>query len=201
MRKITQRQQEVLDFIKNYIDANNYPPSIRDISEEFSISVKGAYDHVKALEKKEFIRCENNRSRAIEILDDDNSEASNTVKVPILGTVAAGIPIFSEENYDGHLDLPEASLKNGHYFALRVRGDSMRDAGIMSDDIAVIYQQNNANNGDIVVALVDDAVTLKRFFKEPNRIRLQAENPAYPPIYTQNVKILGKLSQIHRNYD
>ncbi|TFH05243.1 MAG: transcriptional repressor LexA [Spirochaetales bacterium] len=200
MKAITKRQSEVLDYIKTFIGSRHFPPTIREISEQFSISVKGAYDHVKALEKKAFIRLDNNRSRTIEVLGDDSS-SDRTVEVPILGNVAAGIPLMAEENRDGSVRVPVDYLHSGEHFALNVTGDSMKDAGIMDGDIGVFRQQQVANNGDIVVAMVDDAVTLKRFFKEKNRVRLQAENPAYPPIFTQNVRVLGKLAHLIRNYE
>lgn len=200
MKAITKRQSEVLSYIKAFISKHKFPPTIREISGHFSISVKGAYDHVKALEKKTFIRLDNNRSRTIEVLGHE-SESDRTVDVPVLGHVAAGVPLLAEENLDGTVKLPEEYLRRGPHFALHVRGDSMRDAGIMDGDVAVIRHQQTAGNGDIVVAMVDEAVTLKRFFKEKNRVRLQAENPDYPPIFTQNVRILGKLAHIIRRYE
>lgn len=199
MKSITKRQQEVLDFIKSYIADHHFPPTMREISDYFGISVKGAYDHVKALERKRFINLGSNRSRTIEVLGDN--EEDELVAIPILGNVAAGKPLFAEENHDGDLKLPQHLLPKGKHFALHVRGDSMRDAGIMEGDLAVIRQQEVANNGEIVVAVVDEAVTLKRFYKEKNRVKLQAENPAYPPIFTQDVRLLGKLVHLIRRYD
>jgi len=200
MKAITKRQSEVLSYIKAFIDDHHFPPTIREISEYFSISVKGAYDHVKALEKKAYIRLDNNRSRTIEVLDSDGA-SDRTIEVPILGNVAAGLPLLAEENRDGSVRVPVDYLRSGEHFALNVSGDSMKDAGIMDGDVAVFRHQQVANNGDIVVAMVDDAVTLKRFFKEKNRVRLQAENPAYPPIFTQNVRVLGKLAHLIRTYE
>jgi repressor LexA len=200
MREITARQREVLQYIKDYVAAHKFPPTIREISERFSISVKGAYDHVKALEKKSFIHCNNNRSRSIEVLGNDAEDSDHAVRIPIIGNVAAGKPLFAEENYDGVVRIAFEYVRKGKHFALHVRGDSMKDAGIMDGDIAVILQQSTAENGDIVVAMVEDAVTLKRFYKEKNRVRLKAENPAFPPIYTQDVRILGKLAHLIRNY-
>ncbi len=199
MKSITKRQQEVLDFIKGYVSDHHFPPTMREISEHFDISVKGAYDHVKALERKRFINLGSNRSRTIEVLDDDKED--ELLAIPILGNVAAGKPLFAEENHEGDLRLPQALLPKGNHFALHVRGDSMRDAGIMEGDLAIIRQQEAANNGEIVVAVVDEAVTLKRFYREKNRVKLQAENPAYPPIFTQDVRLLGKLVHLIRRYD
>jgi repressor LexA len=200
MKAITKRQSEVLSFIKGFISTHKFPPTIREISQHFAISVKGAYDHVKALEKKAFIKLDNNRSRTIEVLDHER-DTNRTVEVPILGHVAAGIPLLAEENLEGTVRLPEEFVRRGPHFALHVRGDSMRDAGIMDGDIAVIRHQQTASNGDIVVAMVDEAVTLKRFFREKNRVRLQAENADYPPIFTQNVRVLGKLAHLIRQYE
>ncbi len=202
MKELTKRQEETLEYIKTFITQHNYPPTIRELAAYFSISVKGAYDHIKALEKKGQIKCSGNRSRTIEIIDDDSKSGPETVNIPILGKVAAGKPLFAEENYSGTINMPSSRLGNGHFFALNVAGDSMQDIGILDGDIAIFNQRNTAQNGDIVVAMInDEAYTLKRFYKEKNRIKLQAENPIYPPIYTQNVKILGKLKCIVRDYD
>ena len=201
MKGLTTRQREVFDFIRSFIRANRYPPTIREIAVNFGFSVKGSYDHVKALQKKGFIRCAGNRSRAIEVVADSEAERQpNLVSVPVLGAVAAGRPLFAEENLTGWIQVPAASLKKGQHFALQVRGDSMKDAGIMDGDVVVVSHQETAENGEIVVAMVDEAVTLKRFFVEKNRVRLKAENPKYPPLYTQNVRILGRLAFLMRSY-
>ena len=200
MKAPTRRQTEVLGFIKSFIAGHKYPPTIREIASHFDISVKGAYDHVKALEKKGLISCDNNRSRAIEIIDPPSDPDDNQVQVPLLGHVAAGVPLFAEENYEGSLSLPISMVGKGQAFALRVEGDSMTGAGIMDGDTAVFTHQSTAENGEIVVATVDEAVTLKRFYREKNRVRLQAENPAYPPLYTVDVRILGKLAALIRSY-
>jgi len=201
MKSITKRQQEVLDYIKYYISGHKFPPTIREISENFSISVKGAYDHVKALEKKGFIQLNNHRSRTIEVLGADGEDGPGVVEVPLLGNVAAGRPLFAEENYEGSVRLPQEYLRGKQCFALHVKGDSMQGAGIMDGDVGVFSHQQTADNGDIVVAMVDDAVTLKRFYREKNRIKLKAENPDYPSIFSQNVRILGKLAHLIRNYE
>jgi repressor LexA len=128
-------------------------------------------------------------------------ESSQMLEIPLLGSVAAGVPILAEENFDGNILLHHSMLKkNKKYFALKVKGDSMSGAGILEGDTAIIEKQNTVHNGEIAVAVIDEAVTLKRFFRESSRIRLQAENPAYKPIYSQEVKILGRLSGIIRNY-
>jgi repressor LexA len=199
MKTLTARQKEVLDFISSYIDDHAYPPTIREIAERFSISVKGAYDHVKALEKKAYLRLGENRSRALELLCREKPERS-VVEVPLLGAVAAGKPITANENYAGSIHVPADMVRSATCFALTVRGDSMKDVGIFHGDVAVIEQRQSADNGEIVVAMIDDAVTLKRFFRENNRVKLMAENPAYAPIYTQDVRILGRLRGIIRKY-
>jgi repressor LexA len=200
MKGLTQRQREVFDFIREYIRHNRYPPSIRDIATSFGFSVKGSYDHMKALEKKGFIKCHVNRSRAIEIMRDADADREEVASVPLLGNVAAGKPLLAEENLQGYVQVPASSLSSSTHFALQVKGDSMKDAGIFDGDTVVVAQQSTADNGDIVVAMVDDAVTLKRFYVEKNRVRLKAENPKYPPLYTQNVRILGKLAFLMRSY-
>jgi repressor LexA len=200
MKALTNRQSEVLEFIKDYKSKNSYLPTMREIADYFKISVKAAYDHIKALEKKEVIKCNLRRSRSIEIIK--AVEVDELVNVPILGNVAAGRPLFAEENLDGYISVPLRLLKKGEHFALRVKGDSMKDAGILEGDIAFFVMQSNADNGNIVIALLnDEAITLKKFYKETNRVKLKAENPVYPPIYTQNVKVLGKLVFIQRSYD
>jgi repressor LexA len=201
MKGLTQRQREVFDFIRGFIRTNRYPPTIREIATHFRFSVKGSYDHLKALEKKGFLRCHENRSRAIEITGEPLEEKETRLSsVPLLGNVAAGRPLFAEENLQGYVQVPAENLPGGSHFALQVKGDSMKDAGIMDGDVVVVAHQNTADNGDIVVAMVDEAVTLKRFFVERNRVRLKAENAKYPPIFTQNVRILGKLAFLMRRY-
>jgi repressor LexA len=201
MKGLTQRQKQVLEFIKHYIRTFRYPPTIREVAEHLQISVKGAYDHLKALQKKEVIKCNLNRSRAIKLIGDNEIyEGAGFQNVPILGAVAAGKPLFAEENMEGFVQVPPGMLAKGKYFALRVKGDSMKDVGIFDGDLTLIRHQANAENGDIVVALVDEAVALKRFFLEKNRVALRSENPAYPPIYTQNMRVLGRLQFLLRSY-
>jgi repressor LexA len=203
MKGLTQKQKKVLDFLTQYIAIHAYPPTIREIGDNFGISVKGAYDHVEALRKKQILRLGDKRSRTIEIIKDETVPAIEPVsEVPLLGTVAAGRPILSEENKEGAVPIHRSLLKkNARYFALKVRGDSMIGAGIVDGDIAVIEKQETAENRESVVAQVDDeAVTLKRFFKEANRVRLEPENTNYKPIYTQHARILGRLAHIIRSY-
>ncbi len=199
MKNLTERQKEVLEFISGYVSKRAYPPTIREIAERFSISVKGAYDHVKALEKKGALRVEGNRSRAVEVLGRGERE-DQAIDVPLLGEVAAGKPLFADENREKVITVPAHMLGKRACFALRVRGDSMKDVGIMNGDIALIEEKTTAEDGEIVVAMVDESVTLKRFFRENNRIKLQAENPAFPAIYTQEARILGRLKGLIRTY-
>ncbi|MCA1949877.1 MAG: transcriptional repressor LexA [Treponema sp.] len=203
MKELTERQREVLSFISAFTKAHTYPPTIREIADHFSISVKGAYDHLSALKKKGYLRLADKRSRTIEVVQDktEHEKTEQPIQIPILGTVAAGKPILAEENWEGTISVPPSLVKKqGEYFALNIRGDSMIEAGIMDGDLAVIEKRETAHNGEIVVAVVDDAVTLKRFYKESNRIRLQPENSAYSPIYCQDVRVLGRLSCIIRSY-
>ena len=200
MKSLTDRQRQVLRFITAYIGENKYPPSVRDLADHLSISARGAYDHLKALERKGYIRCGSRRSRAIEVAAIWLAENDGLVEVPLLGNVAAGVPLLADENLDGYVAVSARLIGTGRHFGLKVRGDSMRDAGILEGDTAIIRQQSRADSGAIVVAMIEEAVTLKRLYVERNRARLESENPAYPPIFTQNVRILGKLSAIVRAY-
>ncbi|MCL2209214.1 MAG: transcriptional repressor LexA [Treponema sp.] len=201
MKELTERQKDVLSFISDYIKKNSYPPTIREIADNYSISVKGAHDHITALRKKGFLKHADKRPRTMGLTHVIPEESSQMVEIPLLGSVAAGIPVMAEENFDGNIIMHRSLLrKNRKYFALKVRGDSMSGAGILEGDTAIIEKQNTVRNGEIAVAVIDEAVTLKRFFRESTRIRLQAENPSYKPIYSQDVKIIGRLSGIIRNY-
>jgi repressor LexA len=202
MKEPTERQKEVLDFIAAYINTHAYPPTIREVADFFSISVKGAHDHLAALRKKGFLKQGDKKSRTMELIK-TGEEGNGFTEIPILGNVAAGRPIMAVENMDGFIKLHSSILKKGvKYFALRVKGDSMTEAGIMDGDMAVIEQKNVVRNGEIAVVMLDDAVTLKTFYHESARIRLQPENPRYSPIYCSgDVRILGKLAHIFRSYD
>jgi len=202
MKEPTERQKEVLNFIAGYIHAHTYPPTIREVAENFSISVKGAHDHLTALRKKGLLKQGDKKSRTIELVKTDE-EKENFAEIPVLGTVAAGRPILAIENFDGSIKLHRSLLRNGRlYFALRVKGDSMEDAGIMDGDTAVIEQQNIVRNGEIAVVMLDEAVTIKTFYRENARIRLQPENSKYSPIYcSKDVRVLGRLSHIFRSYN
>lgn len=200
MKEMTDRQKQVLNFVANYIKKHSYPPTIREIADHFSISVKGAHDHITALRKKGHLKQADKRPRTMG-LTHLRPEDADLMEIPLLGSVAAGLPIMAEENFDGNILLHRSMLKRSKkYFALKVKGDSMSGVGILEGDTAVIEKQNIVKNGEIAVAVIDDAVTLKRFYKESTRIKLQSENPAYKPIYSQDVKVIGRLFTIIRNY-
>ncbi len=200
MKELTKRQSEILGFIREFKATNGYPPVNREVAAHFSISVKAAFDHLKALERKGMVTSAKGRSRTIECVSSDADEQFR--KVPLLGQVAAGIPIDAEENRDSMITVPNTLLKaNKEYFALKVDGESMVEAGIMDGDIAIVQKQVTANNGDTVVARVDDGnVTLKEFYRESNRVRLQPRNSEMAPIFSQNVAIVGKLHILYRSY-
>ena len=202
MKELTERQKEVLSFIAEYITAHSYPPAIRDIADHFFMSVKGAHDHITALKRKGYLKQADKRPRTMELTHAREEDTATLMEIPVLGTVAAGQPILTEENFDGSIIMHRSMLKkNKKYFALKVRGDSMSGAGIMDNDMAIIEKQSVVRNGEIAVAVVDEAVTLKRFFKESSRIKLQSENPEYKPIFWQDVRILGRLTNIIRSYN
>ena len=203
MKELTRRQIEILNFVRDYSQENLCPPTIRECSSHFGITPRAVQCHFSALQKKGYLSQSEKRSRSVRVLMDESGyeRASAVIRIPILGTVAAGKPLLCEENLDGYLNVSEPFVgKDDTYFALKVRGNSMIDAGIFDGDIAVIRQQHTANNGEIVVAVLDEAITLKRFFKESCRIRLQPENPAFKPIYCQNVQIAGVLASLIRTY-
>jgi repressor LexA len=195
------RQREVLAFITRFIEQHKYPPSVRELAGHFAISLRGAYDHLKALRKKGFVRWSEGRSRALEVLDAGTPERPHElVRVPLLGSVAAGIPVLAEDHPEGTVAVSGELLGSGEHFALRVKGDSMQNAGILDGDIAIVRRQQHADDGDIVVVMIGEEATLKRFFLEANRVRLQAENPAYPVMFTRNLRILGRLRAVQRAY-
>ena len=204
MRDLTEKQQAILAYIEQYIASQGYPPTIREIGDRFEITAKGAYDHLKAIEKKGYIKCEKNRSRAIELIRTSEGatpvSTSEIVNVPLVGRVAAGLPITAEENIEEYLAFPKSMLPEDNVFALRVAGDSMMDAGILDGDIAVVKKQETAQNGEIVVALLEDEATLKYFFREKKKIKLQPANNKYRPIMTAEAMILGRLVGIYRQF-
>lgn len=198
MKEMTKKQQEVYKFICGRIKQQGYPPTVREIGTNFDISVKGAYDHLKAIERKGFIRCSSSKSRAIEILDRIPMISRDMVRVPLLGTTTAGLPMLAEQNIEEEYYLPQSLLGEEDLFALRVKGDSMIDAGINDGDLALIRMQSWAENGSIVVVLIEDEATIKQFFQEQDHIRLQPANDAYQPIITGQAEILGKVVWVFR---
>ena len=203
MKQITERQKEVLTFISNFTEESGFPPTVREIGDHFGISLRAVQDHLAALQKKGYLATEQKRSRSIRVLIDERAKepAVFMEKVPLLGTVAAGKPLLCEENLDGYVNLTEPFIRPGKsYFALRVRGTSMINAGILEGDLAIIEQNSVAYDGQIVVAVLDDAITLKRYYRETDKVRLQPENPAFQPIYCEDVRIVGILSNIVRTY-
>ena len=203
MKQITERQKEILNFISDYQAENSYPPTVREIGDHFGVSIRAVQDHITALQKKGFITQTQKKSRSIKVLVDERQKDQGMFmeKVPLIGTIAAGKPLLCEENYEGYVTLTEPFIRPGkNYFALHVRGQSMINAGILEGDLAIIEQTSTATAGQILVAVIDDAITLKRHFKEPSRIRLQPENPAFHPIYCQDVRIVGILTNLVRTY-
>lgn len=203
MKQITDRQKQILTFISDYQESNSYPPTVREIGEHFGVSIRAVQDHITALQKKGFITQTQKKSRSIKVITDVRQKGQDMFleKVPLIGTIAAGKPLLCEENYEGYVTLTEPFIRPGkNYFALHVRGESMINAGILEGDLAIIEQVSTATDGQIVVAVIDDAITLKRYFKEPTRIRLQPENPAFHPIYCQDVRIVGVLANLVRTY-
>ena len=204
MKGLTLRQKEVQEFIRNFIFKNRFPPTIREIANHFEVSPKSAHDHVRAMEKKGFLSFNKNHSRTIEVFADAGIREEGLRRIPILGTVAAGNPVFADENLEGYLCVSERLLKKGEYFALKVKGESMIGAGIFDGDTAIIAKDKQVRDGDIVVALLNEEnATLKRFYLEKTRVRLESENPESKTRYVQkrNVIILGRLAHVIRSYE
>ncbi len=191
--KITSKQQEILEYIKETILKKGYPPSVREICEAVRLkSTSSVHSHLETLEQKGYIRRDPTKPRTIEIIDDCfNLTRRELVNVPMIGTVAAGQPILAEENIENYFPIPVELLPNEQTFMLRVKGESMINAGIFDGDQIIVKQQDYARNGEIVVALIEDSATVKRFYKEKGHYRLQPENDALDPIITDEVKILG----------
>ncbi|MEG0369453.1 MAG: transcriptional repressor LexA [Hungatella sp.] len=193
--RITLKQQEILEYIKETILKKGYPPAVREICEAVHLrSTSSVHSHLETLEKNGYIRRDPTKPRTIEIMDDCfNLTRREVVNVPLIGTVAAGQPILAEENIENYFPIPVEMLPNAPVFMLRVRGESMINAGIFDGDQIIVAEQNTARNGDIVVALIEDSATVKRFFKEDGHYRLQPENDALEPIIVDELQILGKF--------
>ncbi len=192
-------QQRILEYIKSEIQTKGYPPSVREIANAVGLkSTSTVHGHLTRLEKKGLLHRDAMKPRAMEVIGDPNFVRNATTAIPVVGRVTAGQPIFAEENVDEYIPIPDAMLGDGEHFILLVKGESMIQAGIMDGDYVVVRKQQEANNGDIVVAMIEDSATVKRFYKEHGHFRLQPENPTMDPIYTDEVTILGKVVSLYR---
>lgn len=205
MTKLSKRQQSILNFIRDEVRQKGYPPSVREIAEAVGLaSGSTVHGHLSRLESKGFIRRDPTKPRAIEVLD--RTEESNIPKdearyAPLIGKVTAGIPITAVENIEEFIPVPSSTAgPEDHLFVLTIEGESMIEAGILDRDMVIVKQQSTAQNGEIVVAMTEEnEATVKRFFKEKNRIRLQPENATMEPLFYENVSILGKVIGLYRD--
>ncbi len=202
---LTKRQQEILDFIREEVEVRGYPPSFREIAAEFGIkSTNGVKVHMDALERKGYIRRDPGLARGIELMDHGSgSMANKVVKIPIVGRVAAGAPILAEENIESYIAVDSSFIQTDNVFSLQVRGDSMTNAGIYHGDFVFAKKDANFFPGDIVVAVIGDEATVKRYYKDSDRIRLEPENEAYGPIIvdsdTPKFTVAGKVIGVLRH--
>lgn len=197
---LSKRQSEILKYIKSCIIKKGYPPSVREIGAAVGLSSSSSvHSNLEALEKKGYIRKSPNKSRTIEVVDEDFSyKKNNTVNIPLLGEVAAGQPIFAQENISDYFPVPAQLLPKADAFMLTVHGDSMINAGIYDGDCIIVAKQTSAQDGDIVVVLLEDSATVKTFYKEKEFIRLQPENDTMEPILVKEAVILGKVAGLFR---
>ena len=200
--KITSKQKEILEFMKNEILSRGYPPAVREICEAVGLkSTSSVHSHLETLEKNGYIRRDPAKPRAIEIVDDNfNLTRREIVNVPIVGTVTAGQPILAVENIESYFPIPMDYMPNQETFMLKVKGESMINAGIFDGDTILVQKQSTAKNGDFVVALIEDSVTVKTFYKEKDCYRLQPENDYMDPIIVPEVEILGKVIGLFRMF-
>ncbi|MDE6529832.1 MAG: transcriptional repressor LexA [Lachnospiraceae bacterium] len=200
--KITKKQEEILTYIKDVILQKGYPPTVRDICDAVNLkSTSSVHAHLETLEKNGYIRRDPTKPRAIEIIDDSFQLVRHEMaSIPIVGTVAAGQPILAQQNIDGYFPLPVEMVPNTETFVLKVKGDSMINVGIYSGDSIFVQCCSTANNGDTVVALIEDSATVKTFYKENGHIRLQPENDSMEPIIVDDCQILGKVFGVFRLY-
>jgi repressor LexA len=204
---LTKRQQEIFDFIRKYSAKYGYPPTVRDIGKAVGLaSSSTVHAHLANLEKIGMLRRDPSKPRAIELLDRAVGSAMDSVRsivggegLPLLGSVAAGQPILAEENIEEYVPVPEIAGGDDGEYLLRIRGESMKNAGILEDDIVVVHQQETARDGEIVVALLGEEATVKRFFREADHIRLQPENETMEPIRSKEVKVLGRVVGLMRS--
>ena len=202
-KKLSAKQQEILDYIKEETLKKGYPPTVRDICEAGNLkSTSSVHAHLSTLERNGLIRRDPTKPRAIEIIDDGfQMVRQEMTSIPIVGQVAAGQPILADENINGYFPLPVEYVPNADTFVLKVKGDSMINAGIHSGDSIFVESCNSAKNGDIVVALIEDSATVKTFYKEKDHIRLQPENDTMEPIIVKECVILGKVFGVFRLYN
>lgn len=203
MNEISKKQKEILDYIKAKVKDKGYPPSVREICEAVSLkSTSTVHGHLTKLEENGFIRRDLTKPRAIEILCDEALVIEDlhpaVSYIPVVGQVTAGVPILAVENIEEEFPIPANFVTNGDYFMLRIKGDSMVEAGILDRDFVLVKQQSDAVNGQIVVAMLEDSATVKRFFKEEKRYRLQPENQTMNPIYVDDVSVLGIVKGVFR---
>ncbi|MBR6307213.1 MAG: transcriptional repressor LexA [Lachnospiraceae bacterium] len=199
---ISDKQKEILEYMKQVVLSKGYPPSVREICEAVKLkSTSSVFAHLERLEMNGYIRRDSTKPRAIEICDESfQSVRTETASIPIVGSVAAGQPLLAEQNIDGYFPIPADRLPRKDAFMLKVKGKSMINIGIMDGDYVLIESCNDARNGDVVVALIDDSATVKTFYKEDNHIRLQPENDSMAPIIVDDCVILGKVFGVFRFY-
>lgn len=199
--KITQKQQEILEYLKKEIISRGYPPSVREICEAVDLrSTSSVHSHLETLERNGYIRRDPAKPRAIEIVDNNFNLTRKSVNVPILGSVAAGMPLLAVENVEGYFPIPIEYMPNTETFMLHVKGESMINAGIYDGDKVLVQKQSTAENGDFVVAMIEDGVTVKTFYKEDDHIRLQPENDFMEPLIYDDVQIIGKVIGLFRMF-
>ena len=200
--KITQKQSDILEFIKSELLSKGYPPTVRDICNAVNLkSTSSVHAHLETLEKNGYIRRDPTKPRAMEIIDENFSlTGREIVNVPIVGRVAAGEPLLATQNIENYFPIPMEFMPNNDVFILEVKGESMINVGIFEGDWIVVEKKNTARNGEIIVALVDDSATVKTFYKEDGHIRLQPENDTMDPIIVPDCKILGKVISLYRRF-
>ena len=197
---LTKRQKEIFDFIRRYGSKYGYPPTVREIGKAVGLhSSSTVHAHLANLEKVGLLRRDPTKPRAIELLVDKAKRAVRGPGLPLVGDVAAGEPVLAEENIEEYLDIPAMVGGEDGDYVLRVKGDSMKDDGILAGDYVVVRQAKDARNGEIVVALIEDEATVKRFYREKDRVRLQPANKAYKPIRVRDVSVLGKVVGVFRS--
>jgi repressor LexA len=197
--KLTKRQQEIFEFIKQYSGRHGYPPTVRDIGKAIGLtSSSTVHAHLANLEKLGLVRRDPTKPRALELLGEAARKIAGPSGLPVVGRVAAGSPILAEENIEDYVEVPPIAGGDDGEYVLRVAGDSMKDVGILDGDYVIVHRQETADNGEIVVALVGEEATVKRYFRESDHIRLQPENPAMEPIRTREAAVLGKVVGVCR---